>query len=60
MQGRRHRLRGRSWRRLSLQRGKLRLEGREAVVELPPELIDLLLNLLRLLGALRGCVLRGE
>jgi hypothetical protein len=53
-------LRERSWRRLSLQRGKLRLEGRKAVVELPPELIDLLLNLLRLLGALRGCVVRGE
>jgi hypothetical protein len=41
-----------------LQRGKPRLERRQTVVELLPELIDLLLYLLRLVGSLRGCFAR--
>jgi hypothetical protein len=48
----------RSWRRLSLQCGELPLKRRQSIVELTPQLIDLLLNLLRLIGGLSGCLTR--
>jgi hypothetical protein len=43
-----------------LQRRELRFERRQPVVELRSQLINLLLKLLRLIGALRGGLMRSR